>query len=69
MYYDGNGYAHQPEEWTNVRTAWNATQGAGYEFWGTTGETGANLTATQGWTDLNNNNPGYVLNELVCFGC
>jgi hypothetical protein len=55
----------QAAQWTNINNSW----GAGYEFWGTTGESGAQLTPAQGWTRLNNDNPGLVMTELICFGC
>ncbi len=55
----------QAAQWTNIRQSW----GAGYEFWGSTGESGAQLTPAQGWDHLNNDNPGLVYSELICFGC
>jgi hypothetical protein len=52
-------------QWTHVRKV----GGAGYRFWGTTGETGAGLTPAGGWNRLSSQNPGLVDDELICFGC
>ncbi|HEU5243378.1 MAG TPA: hypothetical protein VFU33_03175 [Gaiellaceae bacterium] len=70
IYYNGNGYAHQPDQWKNVRVVWNSTHSTTYQFMGTTGSTGVQLTAQQGYDDLYNLNSSYFFdNQLACFGC
>jgi hypothetical protein len=41
----------------------------GYRFWGTTGSTGVPYSPADGWDALEAQNPGLVLDEVVCFGC
>ena len=56
----------QAAQWTHVR---KAGTGLGYAFWGSTGESGAQISPATGWGRLSSQNPGLVLGELVCFGC
>ncbi|MDX6481776.1 MAG: hypothetical protein QOG85_2286 [Gaiellaceae bacterium] len=64
-------YAVSASQWTVVRKVWNATHTSGYFFDGTTGTIPApsgGVTATVGWSTLNTKNPGYVGDNIVCYG-
>jgi hypothetical protein len=60
IYYSSPDLAAQ---WANINRLWSLV------FFGTTGETGAQLTPAQGWDRLSSKTSGNVLDELICFGC
>ena len=56
----------QASQWTHVR---KTGASLGYRFWGATGSSGVPYAPADGWNALAAQNPGLVLDELVCFGC
>jgi hypothetical protein len=62
-------YTANANQWGVVRRWWNAANGGGYFFGGSTGSTGVGLAPQAGWSTLSSLNSGLVDSELVCFGC
>ena len=64
-------YTVSASQWTVIRKWWNANHTSAYFFDGVTGTTPApsgGVNAITGWNTLTSKNPGFVGDNLICYG-